>query len=233
MVEAFPHQTASGQHDAGCISWQRFQRGQGGAALRQLCRHRDQSGSADLLPSGVSAPGSADRLAAPWADGCGSPASGSGALRQAAGRCGEWGRTAGTGSAADRAGQVAVDRCIAEGQQLAVVAVAAGDPWLLADAWAPRIGAGRCIARALVAVALPAQGLDVVTTAEQAPEQRHLLLRGTGAVGLQKPNQAGVLPAQLVQVGGAGVSHGMRSLRRNQCPAPPAALAPAPPVRLR
>ena len=31
-------------------------------------------------------------------------------------------------------GQMGVDRCIAEGQQLPVVSVAAGDPWLLADA---------------------------------------------------------------------------------------------------
>jgi hypothetical protein len=31
-------------------------------------------------------------------------------------------------------GQMAVDRCIAEGQQLPVVAVAAGDLWLLAEA---------------------------------------------------------------------------------------------------
>ena len=72
-------------------------------------------------------------------------------------------------------GQMAIDRRIAEGQQLPVVAVAAGDPWLLADAWAPLIGAGRCIARAPAAVALPAQGVDVVMTAEQAPEQGYLL----------------------------------------------------------
>ena len=117
------------------------------------------------------------------------------------------------------AGQMAIDRRIAEGLQLPVVAVAAGDPWLLAEAWPPLIGAGRRIARA-PAAALPAQGLDVVTAAEETPEQRHLLLRGTGAlgrgclcnrrgfrrgrfvgspgdaVGLQKPNQADVLPVQ-------------------------------------
>lgn len=72
-------------------------------------------------------------------------------------------------------GQVAVDRCIAERQQLAVVAVAAGDPWLLADALPPFIGAGRPVAGAPAAAALPAQGIDVTASAEETPEQGQLL----------------------------------------------------------
>ena len=33
VIEAFPHQSPGGQHDAGCLRRQLLQRGQGGAAL--------------------------------------------------------------------------------------------------------------------------------------------------------------------------------------------------------
>ena len=75
------------------------------------------------------------------------------------------------------AGQMAVDRFIRYGQQLPVAAIAAGHTWLLADPRLPFIRAGRRIARSPAGPALPAQGVDVVTTAEQTPEQGHLLLR--------------------------------------------------------
>jgi hypothetical protein len=42
-------------------------------------------------------------------------------------------------------GQMAIDRCIAEWQQLPVLAIAAGHPRFFADALPPPIGAGRGI----------------------------------------------------------------------------------------
>ena len=73
-------------------------------------------------------------------------------------------------------GQMAIDRFIAERQQLPVLAIAAGHPRLFADALPPFIGAGRRVAGAPAAAALPAQGIDVVAAAEETLEQGQLLL---------------------------------------------------------
>jgi hypothetical protein len=56
-------------------------------------RRHNLSGSllVGLPPAGASAPGSADRRVVLGADRCGSTVPGSGAPRQVAGRCGQWG----------------------------------------------------------------------------------------------------------------------------------------------
>jgi len=78
---------------------------------------------------------------------------------------------------------------------------------------------------------MPAQGNHVIAAAAQSPEQRHLLPRGKGTPGkdsflnlcsfswsmcggapgdalrLQQPDQACVLPAQLIHLRVHGVSH--------------------------
>lgn len=78
-----------------------------------------------------------------------------------------------------RACQMAKDDVVGHLQQLALVAVAAFDPWFLADPRTPLVRAGRCIA-GLAAFAFPAQRVDVGTASEQATKEGEL---ATGVKG--------------------------------------------------
>ena len=66
---------------------------------------------------------------------------------------------------------------IGDWQEAAVRTLRALDAWFFADAAHPLVGARRCVSRLAGLPALESTRVDVLTPAEQRPEERDLLLR--------------------------------------------------------